>query len=123
MCGFSHGIPIIRAVHPNSKTQADLRNLFGAVRKLRSASGYENLTLSDEWQQGEQAGHEYRGRIRFGLLRGKHGEAGDRAAASACYKRVLRAIRGAGFVVVSPKKFDPSTGLAGLETWGGQVRL
>lgn len=59
-------------------------------------------------------------RVRFGL---EDRVTSDIEAAKVSHANITRGLKRAGFAVVQPRDFDPTSGLAGLEVWASNVRL
>jgi len=106
---------------PERQVQGDLVNLVGTLRKLRAVDGGEGVVLSRRFLTARPANETHLTRVRFGLEdRAKD----DVAAARASHRRIRKAIARSRLVVQHPKeRFDPRTGLDGLERWGAAVRL
>ncbi len=108
---------------PEGQVRTDLVNLVATLRKARGIEGGSGLVLSSRMLRRRQTDGDTLHRIRFGLQdTGSTGE-DSAVAARACHRRIRRAVSRSGLVVEHPRRFDSETGLAGLETWAGQVRL
>jgi len=107
------------------ETQADVVGMVDGIEKLRKLPGMEGLVVSPHDLKANQPIRGKGTRVKFGLRADSKGKAVDDAlAAKQCHAAIRRAISRSKLVVLDPKeKFDPSTGLAGLRTWGSQLRL
>jgi len=107
---------------PERQVQGDLADLVGTLRRVRAIEGGGGLVLSSRFLRAKQKDGDAFRRVRFGLDDlGPKGD--DVAAARASHRRIRRAVRKSGLAVERPRRFDPDTGLAGLEEWAGRVRL
>ena len=106
---------------PERQVQGDLVNLVASLRKLRAVEGGEGVVLSRRFLKASPGTERALTRVRFGL----EDRAADEVAASrASHRGIRRAIARSRLVVDHPKeRFDPATGLAGLEQWSSSVRL
>lgn len=107
------------------QVQTDVVNLVASVRKLRQMDGLERVVLSKAPLKLKQPVRGQGTRVKFGLDCDPDGKLDDdRRAAAACHGSIRNSIRRSGLVIEQPKtRFDPATGLAGLEEWGSQLVL
>ena len=101
------------------ETQIDVVELVRGLRDLRSLPGLDNVVLLKDDLRERQPIKKKGTRVKFGLKCPAKGKGRDDIeAATRSHKAIRRAIRHSGLIVQHPPKYDPKTGLAGLEQWG-----
>jgi hypothetical protein len=102
--------------------QQDLGNLIRSLMQLRATPQLQGLILSERFLLTPQAGDGVR--VKFGLQsHPRYGQQNAPRAARYCQRRLVRAIRKAGFTVKATQAFKPKTGLTGLLQWAETLYL
>ncbi len=108
-----------------TQTQYDLSHVISGLNRLREHKQFANVVIGP----GQDITRIRHGRARearalFSLLIPRNNSTADTVnSATICHKRIRKTITRAGYRVVSPRKFDPTTGMNGLELWASQVIL
>jgi len=104
--------------------QQDVLNLIQSLIQLRKTSAFSNIVLSEDIlkNKNSQSVSQLGTRVKFGLyVEPKF--AHETHAAAECHRNIVQAVRKSGFVVDSPKTFEPKTGMAGLSQWANELQL
>ncbi len=106
-------------------TQHDVVRLVRSLVLVRKESKLAGAVLSRDVLLHRQLGRAGGRRAKFGLTVPLDGRFRDDAyAARENHRRIVRAIRKAGFTVVRPAEpFEPQTGMDGLQGWASELRL
>jgi hypothetical protein len=105
--------------------QNDLVRLVRSLAIMRQDPELAEAVLSKDVLLHRQLGKAEGKRAKFGLLVPNNGRfRDDTDAARLNHRRIVRAIRRAGFKVIQPEKpFEPQTGMGGLQKWSSELRL
>jgi len=104
--------------------QQDVVNLVQSLIQLRKTPEFSNIVLSNEILTNPQSISQLGTRVKFGLSVDPNGHFDNETdAAGECHRNIVQAVQKSGFVVDSPKTFDPKTGMAGLSQWASQLQL
>jgi hypothetical protein len=105
--------------------QNDVVRLVRSLAIMRQEPELAGAVLSKDVLLHRQLGKADGKRAKFGLLVPNNGRfRDDTDAARLNHRRIVRAIRRAGFKVIQPEKpFEPQTGMGGLQEWSSELRL
>jgi len=119
---FQAADPSGENLEPERQCQQDVLNLIQSLSRLRETPALSNLVLSSDILTTSQS--DSGTRVKFGLYlnpKGRFSKPTD--AARVCHRRIVGAVKKSGFVIDSPKSFNPKTGMAGLSQWAEKLRL
>ena len=114
---------------PGSRTEIDCQHdfvrLVQSLMILRKQPELSGIVLSQDVLLQKQRGGTKGKRAKFGLALPSDGRfLNDVDAARENHRRIVRAIQGAGFSVIDPTgRFEPRTGMDGLQEWASNLRL
>jgi hypothetical protein len=105
--------------------QHDVVRLVRSLTLIRQETELAGAVLSGDLLLHKQLGGSGGKRAKFGLLVPDDGRfRDDTDAARENHRRIVRAIRRAGFTVIRPvPPFEPRTGMDGLQSWASELRL
>jgi hypothetical protein len=105
--------------------QHDVVRLVRSLAAMRREPDLAGAVLSRDVLVHRQLGRSGGRRAKFGLLVPIDGRFRDDAdAAREIHRGIVRAIRKSGFAVTRPAgRFDPRTGMDGLQGWASELRL
>ena len=105
--------------------QHDVVRLVRSLATMRQEPDLAGAVLSKDILLHNQLGRARGKRAKFGLIVPDDGRFRDDIdAARVNHRRIVRAIRRAGFTVIRPEEsFEPRTGMDGLQAWAAELRL